>query len=164
MAYVMCAVGCEQYMRENARQDEIATMVAENNNETKKFVKGAHALLRGEHKYADVIFRAISNDRKNLPIKKIKDTVHFAEKQEAVFLQLADAFGFVFRRFLEGQRGQYELFTELLFEPEKYLSLMEKEAGCQIVKQKPNPEVIPEYFSTIPGNPEILPFLKLGGD
>lgn len=159
MPYLLCASGCERYMRRHARPYEIATMVAENNNETKKAIKRVHSVLQGNHGHAESIFRAMNVE--DLPLRRIKDTVHFAEKKEAVFLQMADAFAFVFRRFLEGIESPYELYDALLVEPAQYENLRPLQAGCRLMRQKPNPLLFPDVarplrrFSTIPGHEEM---------
>jgi len=143
MAYCFCAVGCEKYMRESARPNEIATMVAENTNEAKLAIKDLHAMLQGRTtgKFADVIFRGISEAKENLPIRRIKDTVHLAEKNEALFLQLADAFGYVFRGFLAGRHKTDKYFqeyvNELLIDPENFEHLRERPAGARLIRPSP---------------------------
>ena len=126
MAHIGCVIACEKYMIENALPNEIATMVAENREEAKSIVKHTHDLMRGA--IGDVI-GFIENMDENwceyLPVKRIVDTVHFAGKNDALYLQLADAFAFVFRRFLEGKTRGDELYTDLLGKPSAYTSLRE---------------------------------------
>lgn len=143
--------------------NEIATMVAENNNETKDLIKSLHSALQGDHPYSDVIFRSVSKDQQYLPVRKIKDTVHFADKDGALFLQLADAFGYVFRGFLEGRANFDEFARALLREPDRYVHLREMPAGGtlvvpELISQKINPALnLPRIWSTIPGHEEIRP-------
>lgn len=163
LAYCLCAYGCEKYMQEHGAMDEIATMVAENTHDSKKQVKRMHSILQGKHEHSDFFHRALSRDRKYLPIRKIKDTVHFAEKQEALFLQLADAFGYVFRGFLEGRRNADSLINGLLYNPGDLIKFRTMKAAChllipQLIPEPINPALIlPRTWSTIPGHGEVLP-------
>jgi len=106
LAFSLCAIGAETYMRDRADSLEIATLVAENNNDTRRAVKSMHDLLRGRDPLPSAnyegMFSLFSEIAPNsLPIRRIKDTVYFAEKDDAILLQIADACAFILRYFHE---------------------------------------------------------------
>src|SRR4030095_16588956 len=159
MAYSLSAIACERYMRELALPEEIATMVAENTNESKKLVKFMHSILRGAP-HTEILFQALPEEyHRLLPLQRIKDTVHFAEKNEAIFLQLADAFGFVMRSFIEGRTNADEFHKELMSSPEQVAPMVhnkELSGGMLVLTPKANPYLTPgRTWSTIPGYEEI---------
>jgi hypothetical protein len=106
MAFSLCAVAAEKYMRETAGLSEIGTLVAENNNDTRRAIKFMHNLLRGRDPIASWssqgMFSLLSEMAPGcLPMRRIKDTVYFAEKDDAILLQIADACAFILRYFYE---------------------------------------------------------------
>jgi hypothetical protein len=94
-------------MRQNADPGEIATLVAENNTDTRQAVKAAHKILTGKNLKAPAdrkIFDFLLDYTPAcLPLTKIVDTVYHAEKHEASLLQIADACALIIRYCLEGK-------------------------------------------------------------
>jgi hypothetical protein len=131
--YALCAIGVERYMREHAQPDEIATLIAENNENARYAVKKVHYLLRGKNldaqaaEVAALWWWQIGSDY--LPIRKIVDCVHFASKDEAILLQLADACAFVYRRYLEKKPDTEEFFNALTNNNPKELAISGKDDG-----------------------------------
>jgi hypothetical protein len=72
----ICLMQAEMYMRTCA-SGEVASVVLENTSDVRRQVKGLHQFLRG----SDAI--AVGESSKYLPLSKIIDTPHFAEKDEA---------------------------------------------------------------------------------
>jgi len=104
-AFALCAVEAERYMRTMA-PDEVAQMVAENNTDTHKVVKAMHKILRAP--WGPAIFATMDEQmRANLPIRRIVDCVMFAEKDDAILLQIADACALFFRLWAKGKSDQY---------------------------------------------------------
>ncbi len=91
IAFCACTLRIEQLMRA-MWPDEVAQMVAEDNDQVRALVKGAHENFRDPSK-ADG--RIIPNTI--LPLRKIRGSVHFANKPESKPLQLADLCAFVIR-------------------------------------------------------------------
>jgi len=113
VTYSYCAIAAERYMKEHARPEEIATLIAENNDNARAAVKEMHHILRGRNLYdlGTDYLRQIGKDY--LPITKIVDSVHFAAKDEAILLQLADACAFIYRAYLEKKPNASDLFCAL---------------------------------------------------
>jgi hypothetical protein len=129
MTYSYCAIAAERYMRDRARPEEIATLVAENNDVSNRTIKTLHHILRGwnlDSKEAQH-FRDIGGEY--LPLRKIVDFVHFAQKNEAFLLQLADACAFVYRCYLEGKSEASDLFDALSVNNQKNLNPHVNEDG-----------------------------------
>lgn len=109
LAFTLCAVAAEQYMRTLADPTEIATLVAENNPQTAQALKTVHDLLRGSL-FPDSEMRLWSSEYLKLgpdylPLRKIVDAVHFQEKNDAYLLQIADACAVIIRYFIEEKRN-----------------------------------------------------------
>jgi hypothetical protein len=99
MASIICTCAVERFTRVYGAATELAIMVYENNSECRKLVKELHANLQNPDSAASRI------DKKHyaawesfLPLERVIDTAHFAEKSEAPILQLADASTWVIRR------------------------------------------------------------------
>jgi hypothetical protein len=105
MAFSFCAIAAESYMVKDARAGEIATIVAENNADTHRTVKRVHNILRGRKRslrqFVTVLGKQMGLSPEIMPLKRIIDTVYFAEKDDAFLLQIADACAFIIRYFIE---------------------------------------------------------------
>jgi hypothetical protein len=113
VAFSLCAIAAESFMHSSyVDPKEIATLVAENNAETHKAVREAHNVLAGtirsEHDRKMFTFISTQIAPKWLPVRKIVDTVHFAEKHEASLLQIADAYALSIRYCLEEKANAME--------------------------------------------------------
>ena len=102
LAFSLCAVAAEAFMRERA-SNEIATLHAENNTDTQKMIRLVRRSLGGKSKYnlAELMSKTA---QRYLPIGKIVDEISFHEKDDAFLLQLADACALIIRYALEGRR------------------------------------------------------------
>jgi hypothetical protein len=98
MAFSQCAVVAERYMREFARQDEVAMCIAEDNPTVRLAIKALHGLLSNPRP----TFEFPGEMAAFLPIARIIDTVHFAAKTEAALLQIADICAYTIKRYLAG--------------------------------------------------------------
>lgn len=109
LAYFVCVIAAETYMVNFRPPQELARLIAELNTETHKVVKMAHKLLQG--KLNPELIQKLANQfevtKTFLPLRRIVDSVHFAEKEDAILLQLADACAFVLRYWAQGKSGQY---------------------------------------------------------
>jgi hypothetical protein len=143
VTYAFCAIAVERFMREHARPEEIATLIAENNEDARKAVKTIHHHLRGKAlnaKEATATFLRILRENgagDYLPIRKIIDCVHFALKDEAILLQIADACAFTYRCYLENKPNTTELSEALMRNNLKALEPNKSEhgsvQGCSIL-------------------------------
>jgi len=112
--YSLCAVAAERYMRENG-QSEVATLILENNENAQRAIKLIHSLMQSRQPSDE--FSAVLTDLKQmalgcLPITKIKHEPFFTSKENYV-LQIADAYAFTVRRFLEEKKDIAE-FCDVL--------------------------------------------------
>jgi len=115
LAFSLCAMGAERFMRKLPYPHEVATIIAENNTETKKIVKEMHDTLRGMHPTRAEFLKSTSTRWKFgpnfLPLTKLVDTVHFAEKTDAFLLQIADACATLIRYYIEEKPNIEEFLT-----------------------------------------------------
>jgi hypothetical protein len=110
LAFSLCAIAAERFMREKATPNEVATLVAENNNEVKRAMKAVHHLLGTPEAITVLQPEAV---QAYLPLRRIVDTIHFAEKNESILLQIADACALFIRYFLEGRKGIDQFLSAL---------------------------------------------------
>jgi hypothetical protein len=96
VAFVECSLVIEEHMRE-AWPDEVAQLVAEDNDQARAVIRDAHAFLRSPR---DLARQGVHSEL--LPLRKIRNSVHFAEKSESQALQLADVCTFFVRGRLSG--------------------------------------------------------------
>ena len=111
LAFHKCMARANKYVRDWAPATEVATVVAEDVPEMRRFLKNSlrvplletplrpgFIVLTDQEKEAGVILQTNTG-----PIDRIIDTVHFVEKDDAPLLQIADACAFSFRRFFSDQ-------------------------------------------------------------
>jgi Protein of unknown function (DUF3800) len=140
-AFSLCALAAERYMKGVSDPLEIATLVAEDNNETRRMVKEMHLLLRGARQHSDggdallSILLEIASDC--LPIRRIVDTVSFAEKIDSFLLQIADACALVIRYYFEGRSNAGEFIDALTHGDPSVLGARDNPAGFRIVTFEP---------------------------
>lgn len=91
LAFAASTVNVEGFMR-NVWPDEVAQLVAEDNNEVRRHIKGVHEIFRNPYKVGEEII-----PHNFLPLRKIRGPVHFANKTESRPLQMADLCAFVIR-------------------------------------------------------------------
>jgi hypothetical protein len=103
-AFGLCIVAVESYLITSTGHNQVATLVAENNTDTKNMVAWMHRILQGKLRSdADRNVFALFADKSRslLPIRRIIDTVHFTRKSGAPFLQIADACALAIRYYFE---------------------------------------------------------------
>jgi hypothetical protein len=104
IAASLCMLMVEKVARDFAKGGDLAIVIHENNDQSRKLVRDVHNFMRkpGMAELArDVPDR---NLWKVFPVQRVIDAAHFAEKQEAPLLQLADACAFVIKRRLSGHK------------------------------------------------------------
>jgi hypothetical protein len=110
IAYFSCVITAERHMVLTRPPQELARLIAEHNAETHEVVRLAHKLLQGKigpELIEHLTKRFGPGVDFYLPLRRIIDTVHFAEKDDAILLQLADACALILRYWAEGKSGQY---------------------------------------------------------
>jgi hypothetical protein len=80
---------------------ELATVIHEDGPAAKRLIKTIVRTMRSEDSIAELDVE--TKKQFNLPLRRIIDTVHFAEKQDARPLQLADLCAFALARILNGK-------------------------------------------------------------
>lgn len=110
MAFIGCAFAIEMLMQ-TSYPDEVIHLVAENNTQSARAIRDAHAFLKNPAKVA-----TLPEDVRAayLPLRHIVDTTFFAEKAESAPLQLADACAFAIRRHLERRDDAAEYYDPLI--------------------------------------------------
>lgn len=119
-AFYLCVNQADQYIRDYGEVDEVATVIAEDNDISRILRLSIKAI-------APIRFSA---DKINLTqqeratgvieqplfymIKRVVDGVHFVGKEDGPLLQLADACAFGFRRYFSGQSHGDEYLRSIL--------------------------------------------------
>jgi hypothetical protein len=109
LAYGWCIIAANDFMNAMVDKNEVATVVAENNNEARKHLKKLHNNFANPD--TDPAMPAIL--RAKLPISRIIDTVFFANKDEAALLQIADVCAFCIQRYAQ-RKPSSDRFVEAL--------------------------------------------------
>jgi hypothetical protein len=108
VAFAHAEIAIERQMHQFSR-DEICMVIAEDTDRVKRALKSAHAILRDPQEIVNSGFAGLSG----LPLQKIVDTPHFAEKAESAPLQVADCCAYLIMRRLM-RRDDSQQFFELL--------------------------------------------------
>ena len=94
-------------MREVA-PDEVALLIAEDRDSIRARLKQAHALYRDHNR-----MRKINPLLTYFPFHHIRDTIHFAKKNESAHLQIADVCAFIIKKRLMGDTHIGPHFEEI---------------------------------------------------
>jgi hypothetical protein len=95
-----CLIWADAWLEEYAA-DELATVVHEDGVSGKPMIRELLRIIRSEQLMERAGFPDDLKQRFKLPLRRIIDTVHFAEKADARPLQLADLCAFIFARALK---------------------------------------------------------------
>jgi hypothetical protein len=110
VAILTCILQAEHFMRQNAQKEELATLVAEDGAGTKARVQRLFA----HYNDPDYVQRMQLNVlRQVLPLTRFVDTVHFAQKERAPLLQMADVCAYSIRRRIAGEPYSDRFFAPL---------------------------------------------------
>jgi len=113
MAAADCLSQADKWLEAHA-PDELATVIHEDGTAAKTLIKRTIGILRSPEEMAR---SGIPDDQQrnfSFPLRRIIDTVHFAEKAEARPLQLADLVAFTFSRALGGRHVPPDVLNPLL--------------------------------------------------
>jgi len=129
-AFSLCAILAERFMRRYADPAEVATIIAEDNTQTRKTVKLMHDVFRGIHpsfaKYVEGTASQLNLGPDFFPLKKIVDTVHFVDKSGAFLLQIADASALIIRWYLE-EKANVEEFVSAFTSRDPEIAIAKRE-------------------------------------
>lgn len=123
MAYLGCIGRADKFIREHARATEIATLVAEDTDEMRKFLKHGPRVMREVNLSitSDMLLPTTKEQKQGYieqesdqRVSRIRNTVHFVRKGEEPLVSMADSIAFGLRRFFEGQSHGRE-FGEAIF-------------------------------------------------
>jgi hypothetical protein len=115
-AYLRAVLAVEDYMRRIARPGEIAKLVAEDTDPTKRAVQDAHALLMGQNlqqERANEFYDISWGLSGGLPLNRIVGSIAFERKTDNPLLQLADACAYILHRFHEGKPHNQQFLEAL---------------------------------------------------
>ena len=122
VAFNRCVARANKYIRDWAHPDEIATVVAEDVPDKRRFLKKS---LKTGHVNLPMTVEFVIPTKAEInageitqtnagPIDRVIDTAHFVEKSDAPLLQIADACAFSFRRYFANQDGGDVLVRAIL--------------------------------------------------
>ena len=123
MAFNNCIAVCDRNIRRHAGPREVATVVAEDIPEMRRFLKIAPRLLRENPMYMSPEYlRETIGDQEagylqqsgELRVTRIRNSVHFVEKAEDPLVQVADACAYGFRRFFAGEKFGVEFVRSIV--------------------------------------------------
>lgn len=109
LVFSACTLEIETYMR-MLYPSEVAQLVAEDNADARAAMKGVHALFIDPRR-ADPKEPIVPNNI--LPLRHIRGSVHFADKNESGPLQLADLCAFLIRGHLSGHPHNAPFYNRL---------------------------------------------------
>jgi hypothetical protein len=101
-AVIDCLMRADQWLGAYA-QTELATVVHEDGTPAKRMIKRVVRTMRSRERMEAEGLGSICDRHVHLPLQRIIDTVHFAEKADARPLQLADLCAFILARGLKNE-------------------------------------------------------------
>lgn len=110
IAYTRAVLAADVYMKTYAAAGEHALIVAENKPEVHRGLKNLHFAMQTDG-LAQATFGHFAA---HMPITRVRDTVHFAAKDESPALQIADVCAFIIRRHFEQRTSSEGFFNTFL--------------------------------------------------
>lgn len=101
IAATCCVHVIERYMREAADKEEVASLVYEDSPNAKKLIKDVQNYLKSSSIEGLNKISGGGEWAKYLPLERIVNSPHFAEKEDTSILQIADACAFAIKRKLQ---------------------------------------------------------------
>ncbi|MGI3902469.1 MAG: DUF3800 domain-containing protein [Janthinobacterium lividum] len=113
MAFSKCVAVCDRNIRRHAEPREVATIVAEDIPEMRRFLQSSIKTLRDKPIYlSPEDLRETIRDKEagyslqsgEFRVSRIRNSIHFVGKSEDPLIQVADACAYGFRRFFAGEK------------------------------------------------------------
>lgn len=137
VAYMQALVAAERYMREFAREGELASVVAEHVPEAKNLLNAVQWTLQQR----DPSESGLPQHMKEfLPVTRIIHSIHFASKASTPLLQIADACAAVAARYLAHRKGSDAMFNLMVGGAQTDTNAP---SGYFTVSEKPKPNFRP---------------------
>lgn len=139
LAFEYCLAISDRNIRRHAGPREVATVVAEDVPDMRRFLKRAGKLFRDHPLHIPPNgFRVTTRDEEagystqsgEMRITRIRNSVHFVEKSEDPIVQVADACAYGFRRFFAGEKFGPE-FADAIIGDRKMLRNFASPGGCE---------------------------------
>jgi hypothetical protein len=93
LAFNVVAVHCERWMNENAEPNELAQMIMENDNDSRKAIHAVQRVLTDPRHNTK-----LGDGNEKFRLSRIIYPIHFEEKTDSSALQVADICAFVLKR------------------------------------------------------------------
>lgn len=122
-AFSQCIAIADRNIRRRAGPREVATVVAEDIPEMRRFLKGLPRAHRESPIYLPQshLRKTVSDEEAgyikqsgDVRVTRIRNSVHFVEKSEDPLVQVADACAYGFRRYFAGEKFGVEFVREIL--------------------------------------------------
>jgi hypothetical protein len=125
MAFAGCIASADRYIRTYADLTEVATVVAEDVPEMRRFLAKAPSIHRDHPTFLGSNLIPTEKEKQQgymdqvseFRVTRIRRAVHFVSKKDDAILQLADACAFAFRRFLAEQSFGVDFIQAVLGKP-----------------------------------------------
>jgi hypothetical protein len=135
MAAIDCAMWADRWL-EKFSPNENAVVIAEDVDRVKRLIKAAIRVLRSEDLILKNGLGAVIGPV-GLPLKRIVDTVHFAEKADARALQLADLCAFTLGRAAKDKSVPLPVF-EIIWNHLKWTIPISRARGVSLPSELPD--------------------------
>jgi hypothetical protein len=115
IAATSCMLTVEAFARRYAQDSSLALVIYENNDQAKKLVKSMHREMLNKSNVKKLTDpKDIERAENLIPLQRVIDTAHFAEKNEAPILQLADVCAYFIRRRLMGRMDSMRFLNHVM--------------------------------------------------
>lgn len=115
IAATSCMLTVEGFTQRYAQASTLALIIYENNNQAKKLVKSMHKEMLNPDNLGKLVDPGdIERMKKIVPLQRVIDTAHFAEKSEAPILQLADVCAYFIKRRLMGRMDSMRFLIHVM--------------------------------------------------
>jgi hypothetical protein len=99
IAATSCMLLIESFIQRYALPSTLALLIYENNDQAKKLVKSMHKQMQDAENVAKLSDpKDVERVKRVVPLQRVIDIAHFAEKSEAPILQLADVCAYFIKR------------------------------------------------------------------
>lgn len=121
MAFSMCIARADKWIRDRAQSNEVGSVVAEDVPDMRRFLRVAPQVMREIPQNVGPVRATVEEQRlgyitqhTEMRVTRIRNIVHFIQKEDDPLLYLADACAFGFRRFFSEQKFGDEFAAAIL--------------------------------------------------